>query len=125
MLVTLSSRHTLDLDVMRDRNPDYVRLSDGAVRNGYTLKLMNRSGEARLLMLGVTGIKARQIKVIGDGEVTSFVPVQMLPDRLRTVRILVTVAPADLAASHSLTFSLAAGGERRDVEAVFVPGGGK
>jgi len=41
---------------------------------------------------------------------------------VRTVRVLVTVARADLSASHGLTFSLAAGGEKREVDAVFVPG---
>ena len=125
MLLTLTFRHTLDLDVMRDRNPDYVQLADGAVRNGYTLKLMNRSREARTLLLGVSGIKARQVKVIGDGEIISSVPLQMEADSLRTVRILVTVASADLPRSHNLIFSLANGGERRDVETVFVPGAGK
>jgi cytochrome c oxidase accessory protein FixG len=122
MLLTLTSRHTLDLDVIRDRNPDYVQLADGAVRNGYTLKLMNRSRNDRALHLSVSGIKARQVKLIGDGEVTSSVPLRVDADRVRTIRILVTVAPADLSASHSLTFSLADGDEKRDVETVFVPG---
>ena len=52
MLLTLTFRHTLDLDVMRDRNPDFVTLADGAVRNGYTLKLMNRSGQGPDTFLG-------------------------------------------------------------------------
>ena len=73
MLLTLSFRHTLELDVLRDRNPDYVTLADGAVRNAYTLKLMNRSPAARPLRLSVSGIKARQVRVIGDGEITSSV----------------------------------------------------
>src|SRR5690348_14439272 len=38
MLLGLSTRHTLELDVLRDRNPNYVTLADGAVRNAYTLK---------------------------------------------------------------------------------------
>jgi len=122
MLLTLTFRHTLDLDVMRDRNPDYVQLADGAVRNAYTLKLMNRSGEARTLKLGISGIKARQVRLIGDGEITSAVPLRVEADKVRTVRILVTVAPADLSASRSLTFSLADGGEKREVETVFIPG---
>jgi polyferredoxin len=125
MLLTLTSRHTLDLDVMRDRNPDYVQLADGAVRNGYTLKLMNRSGNDRVLHLGVSGIKARQVKLIGDGAITSPVPLRVDADKVRTVRILVTVTPADLSASHSLTFSLADGDEKREVETVFVPGAAK
>ena len=122
MLLTLTFRHTLDLDVMRDRNPDYVRLADGAVRNAYTLKLMNRTGQARTLQLAISGIKARQVKLIGDGEIVSSVPLHVDADRVRTVRILVTVAPADLAVSRGLTFILAGDGEKREVETVFVPG---
>jgi hypothetical protein len=83
---------------------------------------MNRSGEARTLKLGISGIKARQVRLIGDGEITSAVPLRVEADKVRTVRILVTVAPADLSASRSLTFSLADGGEKREVETVFIPG---
>jgi cytochrome c oxidase accessory protein FixG len=124
MLLTLSFRHTLELDVLRDRNPGYVTLADGAVRNAYTLKLMNRSSQARDLRLSVSGIKARQVKVIGDGEITSSVLLPVDADKVRTLRILVTVARADLAASHDMTFTLAdaEGREHRSVEAVFVTG---
>jgi len=125
MLATLTFRHTLDLDVMRDRNPDYVQLSDGAVRNAYTIKLMNRSGVARQLRLSVSGIKAREIKVIGDGEIKSSVLLPVPADKVRTLRVLVTVARPDLAGSHRLTFALADGKEIRATEAVFVPGASK
>jgi cytochrome c oxidase accessory protein FixG len=124
MLLTLSFRHTLELDVLRDRNPAYVTLADGAVRNAYTLKVMNRSPETRALRLSVSGINARQVKVIGDGEVKPSVLLPVDADKVRTLRILVTVAKADLQRSHELTFSLsdAEGRERRSVEAVFIPG---
>jgi cytochrome c oxidase accessory protein FixG len=127
MLVTLTFRHTLDLDVMRDRNPDYVQLADGAVRNAYTIKLMNRSGQARDLRLGVSGIRVREIKVIGDGEIKSSVLVSVGADKVRTLRVLVTVAQRDLQDSHDLTFTLGdnAGTETRAAEAVFVPGAKK
>jgi len=124
MLLTLTFRHTLDLDVIRDRNPDYVRLADGAVRNAYTLKLMNRSGEARDLRLSVSGIKAREIKVIGEGELQTSVLLSVDADRVRTLRVLVTVARPELGDSHGLTFNLVdkAGKESRAAWAVFVPG---
>ena len=124
MLATLTFRHTLDLDVMRDRNPDYVQLADGSVRNAYTLKLMNRSGGARDLRLSVSGIKAREIKVIGDGEIKPSVLLAVAADKVRTLRVLVTVARPDLIASHGLTFVLAdkTGKESRAAAAVFVPG---
>lgn len=124
MLFTLSFRHTLELDVLRDRNPDHVTLADGAVRNAYTLKLMNRSPQARPLRLSLWGIKARQVKVIGDGEIKTSVLLPVEADKVRTLRILVTVARADLTNSHDMTFTLAdaEGKERRSVEAVFVTG---
>ncbi len=124
MLFTLSFRHTLDLDVMRDRNPNFVTLADGAIRNAYTLKLMNRTGQARTLTLSVSGLVARSVNVIGVGDVKGPVPLAVDADKVRTLRVLVTVAKPDLAASHGLTFTLSdgAGKESRNVAAIFVPG---
>ena len=124
MLLTFSFRHTLELDVLRDRNPDHVTLADGAVRNAYTLKLMNRAERARTLRLSVSGIKARLVKVIGDGEIKPAVLLPVEADKVRTLRILVTVAKPDLKNSHDMTFTLAdaEGREQRSVEAVFVTG---
>ena len=127
MLFTLSSRHTLDLDVMRDRNPNFVTLADGAVRNAYTLKLMNRTGQARTLTLSVDGLVARSVNVIGVGDVKGPVPLAVDADKVRTLRVLVTVAKAELAASHGLNFTLSddSGKENRNVAAIFVPGDAK
>ena len=124
MLLTLSFRHTLDLDVMRDRNPNFVTLADGAIRNAYTLKLMNRTGQARTLTLSVNGITARSVNVIGVGDVKEAVPLVVDADKVRTLRVLVTVAKPDLAASHALNFTLGDtnGKESRNVAAIFVPG---
>ena len=124
MLLTLSSRHSLDLDVMRDRNPDHVMLADGGVRNAYTVKLMNRSDRARNLRLTVSGIRAREVEVIGNGLMGSSAILAVDADKVRTVRILVTVAREDLAASRKLDFILedVAAAERRKAAAVFVSG---
>ena len=71
MLFSFATRRTVDLDVLRDRNPDFVTLADGAVRNGYTLKLMNRNDESRMFDLTVGGLQAREIKIIGLGKVAA------------------------------------------------------
>lgn len=42
MLAALIRREPVDLNVLRDRNPVFVRLSNGDIRNAYTLKIMNR-----------------------------------------------------------------------------------
>jgi len=44
-------RETLTLAVLRDRAPLFVRLSDGGIRNGYTLKLADKSRGAKVLTL--------------------------------------------------------------------------
>jgi len=123
MLLTITNRHTLDLDVLRDRNPDYVMLADGSVRNAYTLKVMNRTGQARTLTLALSGIAARDVNIIGLGHVKDAVRLPVEADKVRTLRVLVTVAGRDLDASHRLIFTLGDGKQQRAVTAVFVPGG--
>src|SRR5690606_17755824 len=45
MLTVLSLRSPLDLNVLHDRNPLYVQLQDGTVRNGYDVKILNMTPE--------------------------------------------------------------------------------
>ena len=59
------------------------------------------------LRLSVSGIRARQVKLIGDGEINPSVLLPVEADKVRTLRVLVTVAKADLRGSTGLTFTLA------------------
>jgi len=126
MLVTFTNRHSLDLDVLRDRNPNFVTLADGAVRNAYTLKLMNRSDAARTFDLVIGGVRAREIKIIGVSDTRMPVRLPVEADKVRTIRVLVTVGKNDLqGSSQAITFALgdSALHETRNVETVFVSGG--
>ncbi|MBN9589445.1 MAG: cytochrome c oxidase accessory protein CcoG [Alphaproteobacteria bacterium 64-11] len=126
MLFTLATRRTIDMDVLRDRNPNYVTLADGAVRNGYTVKLLNLSSSARDFHLAVSGLKTREVKVIGLE--TDIMPaiLHVPADKVRTVRVLVTVAKADLgtAGSRDITFTVTepVHGQVRAVGQVFATG---
>ena len=42
MLYALLTRTLLDINVLHDRNP--VALSDGSIRNAYTVRLLNKRG---------------------------------------------------------------------------------
>jgi len=126
MLASLVTRHTLDLGVMRDRNPDFVTLADGAVRNGYTVSVMNRTEAARDLYIDIAGIKIRTVKIIGLGDVVLPAKIPVEADKVRSLRVLVTVAKSDLKASdQSLTFSVRDAGHREihTASAVFISGG--
>ncbi|MEM1315752.1 MAG: cytochrome c oxidase accessory protein CcoG, partial [Pseudomonadota bacterium] len=47
MVVSLFMRDSINLTVARDRNPTFVVLADGAIRNGYTVKITNQNNEPR------------------------------------------------------------------------------
>jgi cytochrome c oxidase accessory protein FixG len=51
MLGAFLLRSTLDVTVLRDRAPLFVRLSDGSIRNGYTIKIVNKTREQAALAL--------------------------------------------------------------------------
>ncbi len=65
MLVALVNRSELELNAQRDRNPNYVTLSDGSVRNGYNLKVINKASEARVFDLVLEGDAQFEVRVIG------------------------------------------------------------
>ena len=56
MLVALMVRPDLEVSVLHDRNPIYVRLSDGGLRNGYTVKLLNKLYEPHAFKIGIDGL---------------------------------------------------------------------
>jgi polyferredoxin len=49
----VTTRSTLIVDVLRDRNALYRSAADGRIENGYTLKLVNKAGQARAFIVEV------------------------------------------------------------------------
>ena len=95
MLVMLNARERLELNVQRDRNPVYVQLSDGSIRNGYTVKLLNMIPEPREFVLKLEGLPGAAMfsDELNQPEGRSFA-VSVDPDRLRTLKLFV-VQPKD------------------------------
>jgi cytochrome c oxidase accessory protein FixG len=63
MAVAFAGRGTLELSVLPDRNPLFVRLSDGSIRDGYTVKIENKTGEAQLYALTASGLSGALLHV--------------------------------------------------------------
>ena len=125
MLFALTTRGTIDLNVLRDRNPTFVKLSDGSVRNAYTVKIMNHVNEKRAFRLAVEGPKATAVKIVGVTDAAA--PVEVEGDRLRTLRVLLTVPAGSLYQdSLPVTFTVAdkTSGEKRVNRTVFLSDGG-
>lgn len=124
MLFGLTTRATIDLNVLRDRNPNFVRLSDGSVRNAYTVKVMNRSAKAREFRLSIEGPKGLTVKIIGLDDATLPARILVDSDRLRTLRVLLTVPSANLAAaSLPVAFKVGDDAETRTNATVFLSDG--
>jgi len=87
MLVALVMRPDLQVNVLHDRNPLYVKLSDGGVRNGYEVKLLNKLYLPRAFKISVEGLPGAQLKLVGhEGGV---VPVP--PDNLQSMTLYITL----------------------------------
>jgi polyferredoxin len=99
MLYVLATRPDLDVNVQHDRNPLFVQLSNGDVRNAYTLKILNMSQELRSFDVTVDGLPGAAIEVVGQ---ESDEPILMVePDRLRSYRVFVTVDGAAVTAGST------------------------
>lgn len=121
MLFGLANRTELSLDSYRDRAPNYVILSDGSVRNGYTLTVVNKANESRLLSLALQGDPAFTMRVLGaEAEALA-----VGPDETRDYRIFLNLPRAAVdAASEPIAFVVtdAVTGEVAETPSVFQTG---
>ncbi|MHA7872471.1 MAG: FixG Ig-like domain-containing protein, partial [Hyphococcus sp.] len=94
MLFGLLSRATLEVNVLRDRTPPFVQLSDGSVRNAYTLKIVNKANMARDFVVTVAGPDALTIDAIGEDVDGASLTVTAEGDAVRSVRLFATLPEA-------------------------------
>jgi cytochrome c oxidase accessory protein FixG len=108
MVFALSTRTRTSLNVLHDRSPLYVSLSDGSIRNGFTLKILNMKRENKTYTLTTEGIKGATITVIGyqeDGATTVKLPVKA--DDVNPFRVFVKAPRSSLSGeSTDLEFRL-------------------
>jgi len=94
MLAAFLLRETAALTVLRDRAPLYVRLSDGGIRNAYTLRLENRLREEPALALVLDAPAGFSLVTQGTEPDAAGRPLLRLRrDGITQWRALVTVPP--------------------------------
>lgn len=96
MLAGWLNRAIVEVNVFPDRNPPYVRLTDGSIRNGYTVKILNKLHQPRDYAISVEGIVNAQTSVVGLE--TSEQQIRVATDTLRELRVFVTVPKSRVAA---------------------------
>jgi len=88
MLIALLSRTTLEINVLHDRNPPFVRLSDGSIRNGYTIKILNKLHEPRNFTLEPSGLPGARLTIVG---VDAGAAIRVRTDDVRELKVFVTL----------------------------------
>ncbi|WP_213982336.1 cytochrome c oxidase accessory protein CcoG [Sphingomonas sp. dw_22] len=99
MLFALGSRTRIELSVAQNRNPLWVRLSDGSIRNAYVVKVRNMEARPRDVEISIAGVDGVLWNETGARETAA-----------RTVRMTVG---ADQVAKTQLFVAVPAGGEKR------------
>ncbi len=104
MLYSLLTRSPVELHVLHDRNPLFVKLSDGSIRNGYDIRILNKTHEDRQYRLSLTGLNNAMMDVRGAGQLdTSRLPV--FADSVGHFRLFVT-ADGLTNQRHEITFQV-------------------
>jgi len=96
MVYALANRAPFTVNVIHDRNPIFVKLSDGHIRNGYTVRIANMLSEPQSFTLEVDGLHEAHIEIIGgEGEINGLPSISVGADQTRELRVLVRAGEED------------------------------
>jgi len=95
LLFALGTRQHFDISAAKDRNPVYMVLSDGSVRNGFTIKLRNMESRPREIEVGIEGLPGAAMwsDDMARSQAARSLKATVAPDQADTIRIYV-IAPA-------------------------------
>ncbi len=95
MLFALGTRTRIDISAQQDRNPVAMRLSDGAIRNAYTVKLRNMESRPRPMRVTVEGLAGFSLWTDRDDRADARTAIDTIvpPDSVAKLRVFVA-APA-------------------------------
>ncbi|WP_299084707.1 cytochrome c oxidase accessory protein CcoG [uncultured Ruegeria sp.] len=98
LMFALFIRSDIDLTVAPVRNPTFVTLSDGTIRNTYDVRLRNKHGEDRLFKLSLAGDSAMKLAIEG----TEIDTVNVTADTAQLTRVYI-VSSKDTAPARADT----------------------
>ena len=104
MLWSLAARSLTAINVLHDRNPEYVRLSDGGIRNAYTIRILNKHGDARRFAVVLEGLPGASVEIIGGENEAGRAIAAVGADQSRELRAVVSLIAAPQTESVPITF---------------------
>lgn len=113
MLFAVGNRTRIDISANHDRNPLYVQLADGDVRNAYTANLRNMENRPRTMEISMSGL-GQAVLWSGNGsreQARQSVSVNVPADSVARVRLFVA-APGEGAQREDFTLTVQAEDDR-------------
>jgi len=107
MLVALSLRPQVGINVLHDRNPLFVMLADGSVQNGFDVKILNMTNEPQHIVLSLEGLEGATLASPGLAEqgVTEL-EVEVEADLVLPLRVYVRAPGRDLPEQSDFTMHI-------------------
>jgi len=121
MIYALVTRPLTELHVLHERNPLFVQLSDGQIRNSYTIKVLNKIHYPQSYHITVRNLENAKIEVKAAGSADKDA-LPVAPDSVATYHVLVS-SDALPAEPRPLTFVLQDPRDNKDLaiyESIFV-----
>jgi cytochrome c oxidase accessory protein FixG len=132
MLKNLILKSDVEIAAIPDRNPIFVKLSDGSIRNGYNIKISNKSHKKKVFSLQITSpveallklsnVDENKIEVdsesVGNFKVFVILPQNFL-NQNEDGRLLISFVIQDLSNDTNLS-SAKKENKQRKIEAVFI-----
>lgn len=123
MLWGFLNRTEYDLHVLRDRNPTFVRLHDGSIRDGYTLKISNRGFDDQKAEIRMTGIPGATLKTPGVEVTSGSLSVVLEANQTHALRVFAIAPPAGVtAANMPVAFEVRVDGKVITTKTIFLSG---
>ena len=118
LLFALGTRSHTELTVAPDRNPPFMLMSDGSVRNSYTLKIRNMESRPRAMEIAVEGLPGALMwtDTINRDEASATQRVTVPADLVRAVRAYVAVPVGT--APQQFEFRVTSLDEQRETDVV-------
>jgi len=128
MIYALATRRAIEISAQHERNPLAVMLSDGGVRNDYTVRLLNKSGTAHAFAIDVVGLPGATLQTAGVAPKNGRLVVDVGRDQTQEIRLSVKVDQAMVPTQSTGIMILATdlvSGQSASVSDHFVPADGR
>ncbi|MCK0149883.1 cytochrome c oxidase accessory protein CcoG [Marivita sp. S6314] len=99
LVFALFIRPEIELSVAPVRNPTFVTLSDGSIRNTYDVRLLNKHGEDRPFRVSITGHPALRVQLEG----TPYETVNVTANQMHLQRVYIVAPPNSVPARDERT----------------------